>query len=160
MSSTRRQRTDTAAGAQEIYEGAQQKIEPPLGIKLDKRVRPYWDLLVESKAARGWTPQDLLLLVELSHNLHRTHALSRQLLRESPTVLDSKGTPKANPKFGIVDQLVKRARIIYAMLQIHPEATQGKAREQRGQNGAHRGAQQAQGHVEESDGLIPGANLQ
>lgn len=133
---SRRQRVDTAKGAKEIYDGAMMKIDPPLNIELGAGVRPYWDRLVKAKAGRAWQDQDLLLLVELSRNLFKTEKLSREMLTEDDVIETAQGV-KANPKLGIVDQLVKRARTIIIMLQIHPEATQGKSREQVKQNNEH-----------------------
>lgn len=133
---TKRQRVDTAKGAKEIYDGAKKTIDPPLDIDLGAGVRPYWDKLVKAKAGRAWKDQDLFLLVELSRNLYRTEKLSREMLSEDEIVETAQGI-KANPKSGLIDQLVKRARLIMVMLQIHPEATQGKARAQTKQNQAH-----------------------
>lgn len=146
----RRQRSDSVKGAQEIFDGAGKTIDPPLGIELGMGVRPYWDKLVSAKAARAWTDQDLLMLVELSRNLYQTEKYSRELLEEDPTYESNTG-PKANPKIAIVDQMVKRARMIMAMLQIHPEATQGKSREQVKQNKSHQEAEQAKRQMEEDE---------
>ena len=132
---SKRQRVDTAAGALEIHTGAQMTIDPPLGIQLGEGVRPYWDKLVKAKAGRAWLDQDLLMLVELSRNLYRTEKLSREMLNESEVIEN-----KPNPKNTVLDQLVKRARLIMIMLQLHPEATQGKARDQVKQNEAHHDA--------------------
>jgi len=131
-----RQRSDTVKGAQEIISGAIQTINPPVGVQLGNGVRPYWDKLVKAKAGRAWNDQDLLMLVELSRNLFRTERLSFQMLTEDEIIETGQGL-KANPKSGIIDQLVKRARVIMIYLQVHPEATQGKARDQVSQNLAH-----------------------
>ena len=136
--SSKRQRIDTEKGAKEIFKGASVLLDPPLGIDLGDGIRPYWDKLVSSKATRAWEVQDLLLLVELSRNLFRTEKLSREMLFEDEVI-----EGKANPKSAIIDQLVKRARTIMIYLQIHPEATQGKAREQVKQNKAHSEAKDA-----------------
>ena len=77
-----RNRTDSAKGAKEIFDGASEVINPPLDIDLGKGVRPYWDKLVKAKAARAWLDQDLILLVELSRNLFMTEKLSKQMLVE------------------------------------------------------------------------------
>jgi hypothetical protein len=131
-----RHRSDTVKGAQEIIRGAIQTINPPVGVELGDGVRPYWDKLVKAKAGRSWNDQDLLMLVELSRNLFRTERLSFQMLTEDEIIETGQGL-KANPKSGLLDQLVKRARLIMIYLQVHPEATQGKARDQVSQNLAH-----------------------
>lgn len=150
MANKRRARTDSIKGAKEIFEGAQIILDPPLDVELGDGVRPYWDKLVRAKATRAWQEQDLLMLVELSRNLYRTEKLSREILDEDE-VIDG----KANPKSGIIDQLVKRARMIMAMLQIHPEATQGKSRAQVKQNGEHLQAMESSSDSND-DGLLPG----
>lgn len=148
---SRRNRTDSEKGVKEIFDGAGVILEPPIDIKLGDGVRPYWDLLVKCKATRAWQEQDLVLLVELARNLYRTEKLSFDMLTEDEIFIQENGMPKANPKSGIIDQLVKRARMIYAMLQIHPEATQGKSRDQVKQNKNH--AQTSQS-LNEDDGLL------
>jgi len=133
---SRRKRTDGAAGAEEIYKGAAAgPMKPPIGIQLGEGVQPYWDYIVSSKAARAWNEQDLIMVVELARNLFRTERLSFEMLSEDEIIGE-----KANPKSGIIDQLVKRARIIMIYLQVHPEATQGKARTQVKQNQDHSSA--------------------
>lgn len=150
--SNRRARTDSARGAKEIFDGAKIILDPPLDIDLGEGVRPYWDKLVRAKATRAWQDQDLLMLVELARNLYRTEKLSAEMLYEEEVTEDG----KANPKSAIIDQLVKRARMIMIMLQIHPEATQGKSREQIKQNKNHAEAIANVGGEQENDGLMPG----
>jgi hypothetical protein len=128
--------SDTVKGAQEIISGAFATINPPIGVDLGDGVRPYWDKLVKAKAGRAWNHQDLLMLVKLSRNLFRTERLSFQMLTEDEIIETGQGL-KANPKSGLLDQLVKPARLIMIYLQVHPEATQGKARDQVSQNPAH-----------------------
>jgi len=65
------------------------------------------------------------MLVELSRNLFRTERLSFQILSEDEIIKTGQGL-KANPKSGLLDQLVKRARLIMVYLQVHSEATQGR----------------------------------
>jgi hypothetical protein len=124
-----RHRSDTVKGAQEIIYGALATINPLIGVDLGDGVRPYWVKLVEAKAGRAWNGQDLLMLVELSRNLFRTERLSFQMLSEDEIIETGQGL-KANPKSGLLDQLVKRARLIMIYVQVHPEATRGKARDQ------------------------------
>tara|TARA_Y100000310_G_scaffold339246_1_gene431356 strand:+ start:46 stop:513 length:468 start_codon:yes stop_codon:yes gene_type:complete len=149
----KRNRTDSAKGIKEIFDGANVVINPPLNIDLGAGVRPYWDKLVKAKATRAWLDQDLILLVELSRNLYRTEKLSKDMLTEEEVFIQENGAMKPNPKSAIIDQLVKRARMIYAMLQIHPEATQGKSREQVDQNKKHTDA--TLNSQSSDDGLIP-----
>ncbi|HAB37322.1 MAG TPA: hypothetical protein DCE52_04855 [Rhodobacteraceae bacterium] len=104
---------------------ALEAIYPPAAVELRDGFRPYWDTLVKTKAGRPWNDQDLLMLVELSRNLFRTERLSFQILSEDEIIKTGQGL-KANPKSGLLDQLVKRARLIMVYLQVHSEATQGR----------------------------------
>ena len=143
----RRKRTDGAAGAEEIFKGAAAgPMQPPMGIDLGEGVQPYWDYVVSSKAARAWNEQDLIMVVELARNLFRTEKLSFDMLTEDEVIGE-----KANPKSAIIDQLVKRARIIMIYLQVHPEATQGKARAQVQQNQDHSSAMNVAAQSDEDD---------
>jgi hypothetical protein len=124
-----RHRSDTVKGAQEIIYGALATINPLIGVDLGDSVRPYWVKLVEAKAGRAWNGQDLLMLVELSRKLFRTERLSVQMLSEDEIIETGQGL-QANPKSGLLDQLVKRARLIMIYVQIHPlplEALRGMA---------------------------------
>jgi hypothetical protein len=148
-----RHRSDTVKGAQEIISGAIDTINPPVGVELGEVVRPYWDKLVKAKAGRSWNDQDLFMLVELSRNLFRTEWLSFQMLTEDEIIETGQGL-KANPKSDLLDllgQLVKFARLIMIYLQVHPEATQGKARDQVLQNLAHG---KVAGQYEDDDYLL------
>lgn len=58
----------------------------------------------------------------------------------------------------LADTLAKRIRLLSAYLQIHPEATQGKSREQVKQNQQHKEATEYS--AGEGDGLIPGLTVQ
>jgi hypothetical protein len=118
-----RYRSDTVKGAQEIISGVLEAINPPVDVELGDGVRPYWDKLVKAKAGRSWNDQDLLMLVELSRNLFRTERLSFQMLTEDEIIETGQGL-KANPKSGLLDQLVRRTRLIMIHLQLHPTATQ------------------------------------
>ena len=131
-----RQRSDKELGSQEILSGVLEANNPPVDVELGDGVSPYWEKLVKATAGRAWNDQDSLMLVELSRNLFRTERLSFQMLTEDEIIETGQGL-KANPKSGLLDQLVKRARLIMIYLQVHPEATQGKARDQVSQNLAH-----------------------
>lgn len=149
--STKRQRIDTEKGAKQIYEDALKgPLDPPAGINLGDGVRPFWDKLVMAKARRAWTEPDLLMLVELARNLYRTEKLSLEILNE-PEVFEMESGPKVNPKSKLIDELVKRARLIMVMLQIHPEATQGKSGMQVKQNKAAAAASESVNATKDED---------
>jgi len=102
-----------------------------------------------------------VLAAEVARCMYRLERVSAQLEQylaltlagsEAEDAVDTKELEK------LADTLAKRIRLLSAHLQIHPEATQGKSREQVKQNQQHKeAADLANG---EGDGLIPGLTMQ
>lgn len=154
---TKRQRSDSAAGQQSIASDAfKGPLEPPACVQISPEERPFWDIIVKGKARRSWTGQDLVMAADLARVNFQIEKYSAELREEPPVVAGAMGGMVVNPKQKVVDTLVKRARLISAYLQIHPEATQGKARDQRDQNETHQNAQDYAEGKGGDDGLIPG----
>jgi len=160
--SSRRKRSDSAAGATEIVQGALSGApKPPKGVTISPAVEPFWELVTTAKAKRAWTKNDLVLAAEVARCMYRLERVSAQLEQylaltlagsEAEDAVDTKELEK------LADTLAKRIRLLSAHLQIHPEATQGKSREQVKQNQQHKeAADLANG---EGDGLIPGLTMQ
>jgi len=149
---TRRKRTDGAEGLQQIVSDAALGAIPPLeDINLNAAQLVIWNRLVQVKARRAWTEQDLYMLSDL--------CVARSFIAEMQNSLDSLAITEDNMPMiaklqSILDVNVKRARVLAITLQIHTEATQGKSNKQVEQNKTHRAAK---GYVDkdDSDGLIP-----
>ena len=157
---TRRKRTDGASGIMEIVQGALEGApEPPEGVKISDPVKPFWELVTTAKAKRAWTPSDLILAAETARCMYRLECLSGQLealiYSHGEETEESKNAEKMEK---LADMLAKRIRMMNAHLQIHPEATQGKAHVQKKQNAIHKQARE--GGKDDGDGLIPGMDYQ
>lgn len=154
----KRKRTDSVAGQQEVMEGALNPfIEPPEHLRVTQDIRPFWDVIIKGKAKRAWLDQDLVVAAELA-GIHYQMVHLRGEITSNPAVL---GDPE-HPIHKLLDMVAKRGRMLAAHLQIHPEATQGKSREQTKQNQAH---QEATPKAEpnsngDTGGLIPGTTIQ
>lgn len=156
--SDRRNRTDGAAGATEIMQGALSgPPSPPAGVTISEPVKPFWKLVTTAKAKRAWTQSDLVLAAEVARCMYRLEVLSQHLENNLVLILagdeEGKDTKEAEK---LADTLAKRIRLLNAHLQIHPEATQGKSREQPKQNKAHKEAVEGAAKGGDEDGLIPG----
>lgn len=150
----RRKRSDSAAGRTEIVQGALSGApKPPAGVTISEAVQPFWELVTTAKAKRSWTKNDLVMAAEVARCMYRLERISAELEQNFsasllPTdpeeaIFDGKEMEKR------ADMLAKRIRLLSAHLQIHPEATQGKSREQVEQNKTHR---QASDFSESSEG--------
>ena len=144
----RRSRTDGAKGTQEIVSGAMMApIDPPESVALNDAEMKVWRDMFMSKARRSWTKADLYSLADLCQA-----RVERETLKRSLEALDPIDDLMAYEKMTkLIDITVKRCRLLQVYLQIHPEATQGKAREQTKTNELHNGAVSRE---DDDDGLL------
>lgn len=133
----RRKRTDGSAGIQQITCDAQ-LLPMNSPVKLTAKERKIWQDFFVSKARRAWTNADLYTLA----NLCRATA-EVELLTEKRRKLDDEDLYSFEKLSKLIDVAVKRVRLLSIYLQLHPEATQGKAKDQQQQNQRHQQAQQA-----------------
>ena len=158
---SRRKRSDSAAGATEIVQGALSgPPNPPAGVTISEAVQPFWELVTVAKAKRSWTKNDLVVAAEVARCMYRLERISEYL--EENITLTLAGTGGDDDRDTkdlekLADTLAKRIRLLSAHLQIHPEATQGKSREQVKQNQQHKEATEYS--AGEGDGLIPGLTV-
>jgi hypothetical protein len=145
---SKRQRSDSAAGRTEITRGALSGApNPPAGVKISEAVQPFWEMVTTAKAKRAWTKSDLVLAAEVARCMYRLERVSEEL--EQNITAPSEAVKEIEKR---ADLLAKRVRLLNAHLQIHPEATQGKSREQVKQNEDHKRA--ADSMESESDNLL------
>lgn len=161
----RRLRSDSVSGRTEIVQGAIGGApRPPKGVGLSNEVKPFWNLVTQSKAKRAWTEHDLVLAADVARSMHRLEVLAEKLDRLYDEVIDEPSSPeevvlhearmKAIKEWEkISDATAKRVRMLSVHLQIHPEATQGKAGMQRAQNQTHHEALQ-ESRASEDDDLL------
>jgi hypothetical protein len=121
-----RTRSDSATAAvraaQNVAEGP---LKPPRHVKIPARARPYWLAVMQSRPRHRWTEADLVNAGILARAMADVEQLSRELDEEAVTIGD-----KLNPKFTAVEKLSRRIMSLSRLLHVHPEATQGRAREQ------------------------------
>lgn len=157
----RRQRVDTAKGQQEIMDGVlNADLSPPEGADLTTEEALMYAKIIRSKAWRAWTPIDKHHAADLARvcvNLERAIVESKN----APLVVETSTGTGENPLFKMVDRLAKLKASMCRMLQIHPEATQGKSHKQREQNTEHSKTMDAVGIEKQKkddliNSLIPG----
>jgi len=153
MTKKKRDRVDGSKGLQQIVaDAALPIIEPPATANLNDAEKAIWCVFVNAKARRAWKDQDLNTLV----NLCRVHTKIEDL-EKAQRLLDPVDDLLVYEKIErMIDLSVKRYRLLCVYLQIHPEATQGKSREQVKQNKTH--SEAVGNSAPDDDGLIPRPN--
>lgn len=144
----KRQRTDTVTGAVNAFiDAAEVPCPEHIAEMLNGDGLRQWGIITRSKAATLWTENDLELAGEM--------AIARQekkVLRLQGSALSRADDARAiNEIDKQIDLLVKREERLSRLLQIHPEATVGKARELVKKNTESRAARAA---VEEVDDYL------
>lgn len=151
---TRRQRTDTVAGAVAAMAGAVSEIPVPEHVVVPEGAMKFWRSITKARAADRWNDSDLEVAAELARTKANIERLNAELEAEGDVVVNERGTPIVNPKHNLLETLTRRMIALSRVLQVHAEATQGKSREQVKANKAQAAAEKA---AKEADSeLIPG----
>lgn len=127
---TKRQRSDSVAGAVSSMAGAMQIIEVPEWVILPKDALPFWRSITSARAADRWNNSDLEAAAELARTKAKIERLNLELEAEGDIITNERGTPIVNPKNSLLETLTRRLVALSRMLQVHAEATQGKSRDQ------------------------------
>lgn len=133
MTKERQRRSDSATAAvQAAQNAAAAPLEPPAHVPLPDAARPFWDALIRNRPRHRWNDADLATAALL--------AVSQMQATELMTHVE---------QLAVVDKLGRRIAMLSRLLHVHPEATQGRAREQGNELGTEREAEQ------QHDPLIP-----
>ncbi|MGV8921339.1 MAG: TerS protein [Pseudomonas sp.] len=126
MTKPRSIRSDSASAAvQAAQNAAQGPLEPPPHVTLPEACKPFWDAVMRNRPRNRWNDADLAQAAVLARAQFDTARLLSEIEAEGDVT-----EGKANPKHVIVERLIKRASALSALLHVHAEATQGRAREQ------------------------------
>lgn len=129
----RQTRSDSATAAvQAAQNAAAGPLEPPAHVTLPAEARPFWDALMRNRPRHRWNDADLANAAILATTQAQALALIGDL-----------------EQITTVDRLARRIASLSRLLHVHPEATEGRAREQGNELGAEREAEA------DHDPLIP-----
>lgn len=150
---TKRQRSDSVTGAVNSMAGATKEIPVPDWVTVPDPALKFWRSITRARAADRWNDSDLENAAELARTKASIERLNTELALEGDIIKNDRGTPIVNPKHSLLETLTRRMVALSRMLQVHAEATQGKARDQ---VPANKGQAKAQKTVEpmEDDDLI------
>jgi hypothetical protein len=128
----------TAAGIVEVFKQASEGVQVPKHIKLRAADKPYWESITRSR--KDWNDHDLIQAAALARTYTDIAKLQRELDKEGVTVVNAQGSERPNPKFIVIDTLVKRTIAMARAIQVHAMATQGESKVQRKRNMAKQDA--------------------
>ena len=110
----RQTRSDSAAAAvQAAQNAAQGPLNPPAHVTLPAGALPFWGALVANRPRHKWNDADLATAALLAVSQWQAVELMADI-EQAP----------------LVDKLGRRIAMLSRLLHVHPEATQGRAREQ------------------------------
>lgn len=126
-----RKRSDSLNGELDAMQNALAGgIEPPSHVRLRDRDRPFWDAIIASRPRDKWDDCDL----ENAANLARTKAdierIQEDIEAEGDTLVNERGTVVLNPKHSLLETLTRRCIAMSKQLHVHPEAKEGRSRDQ------------------------------
>lgn len=110
----RQLRSDSASAAvQAAQNAAQGTLSPPDHVTLPDGARPFWEALIRNRPRHKWNDADLATAALLAVSQMQAVAMMTDL-----------------EQLAVVDKLGRRIAMLSRLLHVHPEATQGRAREQ------------------------------
>lgn len=147
----KRQRSDTASGQVKAMKGAMTRMKPPSWVDVPEAALPFWYSITGTRAPEKWTEPDLENAAELARTKWQVEVLTKELALEGPVIKNDRGTPIANPKIRIKQDMVRLIMSMSRMLHVHAEVTAGESTVERKSNKAHRDAKGKAAAVADDD---------
>lgn len=93
-------------------------LDPPKHVRLRRRDRPFWDGIVRARARMDWDDHELVVAAQLARCQCDIETESRKLDKESSVVENARGTPVANPRVSVLEQLARREMALMRSLRM------------------------------------------
>jgi hypothetical protein len=92
----------TLTGASQLFQSARSPIVSPLPLTEPEVM--FFDWIISSREASTWSPNDLVIVVNLARTFQRLEVLNTALAAEGFTQENNRGTQVANPIFNALTQ--------------------------------------------------------
>lgn len=115
---TRRKPVHHPDQQQAAVEGAQAGVEPPAGIKLRAKDKPFWKAITQTRIANDWAGLDLAHAATLARTLCDIEVLTKEIERDGYVNIGDDG-PYINPNHRLLEDLTKRAMNLTKLLHLH-----------------------------------------
>ena len=90
----------------------------PAYINLPAKAKPFWDAIVESRARSEWSKADLIIAGQLARCQLEIEVQEQGVQAEGHVLRTDRGTPVANPRQNILEQLARRQLACMRALQM------------------------------------------
>lgn len=140
-------RVDSAHVQTAIAEAAAKQIAPPKPLKLTKREKPYWDVIIAARFE--WTDADLVM----AYNLAVLHADIQDL-----NAVIKVGDEDYKDNVRLRDLMINKSMSLATKIQVHAAATIGEVENTRKKNAAKQKMVRALQDQDEDDSLIARAH--
>lgn len=127
-------------------------IQPPAHLHLRDGDWPYWNAIIQARAADSWNDADLAFAVNLARCQHDIMRVQDELEEEGDILTNAKGTKVVNPKHALVETLSRRAASLSAKIHVHTAATVGRTADAGKKLAEEKSARAA---IDDEDELIP-----
>lgn len=125
MPKPRNRRADSnTAAVVAAQNAAQPTLEPPEHVTLPTAARPFWLAIMENRPRHRWNEVDLAnaaVMARAQADVERLHA---EIAVEGDVIAG-----QLNPKHRLLETLARRVVALARVLHVHPEATEGRARD-------------------------------
>lgn len=101
-----------------MVDAAKGAIDPPKHVRLRDGDRPFWDGVVGARARDEWTATDLVVAAQLARCQRDIETESQVLDEEGSVVRNDRGTPVANPRVAVLEQLARREMALMRTLRM------------------------------------------
>ena len=150
---TRRPRSDSTQAIIDAMKAAATPLPPvPRHVILRNCDQPFWTAIVRARMREEWDDVTLVVAAQLARCQYDIEREAMMLDMESTVIRNDKGTPVANPRVSVLEQLSRRQMALMRSLQLvgtgigqrTPDLVKGRKLQRQGE--------QARGEVD--DGLL------
>lgn len=120
----KRKRIDSISSEIDMVQANSKPIQPPAHVHLLGGAKPHFKAIVQARERASWNDHDLTLAATLANTICNADALQEDIAKEGDIV-----EGKANAKHAIHETLCRRIIALSRLLQVHPGARLGPARE-------------------------------
>jgi hypothetical protein len=125
----KKNRIDTASELVAALKSQKKKINPPPGIVLRPCDEPFWISVIEARSKEEWSDHSLIAAAHLARCMADIERVQVEVDQEGDVILNHRGTPIANPKHKVMQDLCGRKLAIERSLQLHAKAEHGNTRD-------------------------------
>jgi len=118
--------TSTQAAANNVANAATTVKPPAVAGKLDKDELLLFNMYIHGKAVDDWFEHELLHVAQLAQLSAHINRAKKQLKLEGDITVNARGTEVANPRFYVVDSLVRQQLAMTRALGLSSSAAQKK----------------------------------